>query len=119
MALSEQARSSIYNGLSNVVDQEAVAEMLSYFPIRDTDEPVTKDHLDTQIALIRSELHIELSALRNEIKDEVNEFRTETKDEMAKLRSTFESALREQLYWLVGTMITLFAICTTLILAVS
>lgn len=32
--------------------------------------------------------------------------------------SDFETAFREQLYWLVGTMITLFGISTTLILAV-
>jgi hypothetical protein len=162
VALSERARSNIYTGLSNVIDQEAVAEMLSHFPARDVDEAVTKEHLDTQIALIRSELHIEMSALRNEIKDDLNTLRNEIKDDLhatrtaaatardrlradlttaisrlqtdtttaisglqtdtttaiSGLRGDVENALRQQLYWLVGTMITLFAICTTLILTV-
>ena len=130
MALSEKARSTIYTGLSSVIDQEAVAEMLSHFPARDVDEPVTKDHLTTQFALARSELHIELATLRTDLQDEIaqtrtvltNEItqtRTDLTNEITQVRTDFERALREQLYWLIGTMITLFAICTTLILTLT
>lgn len=141
MSLSERARSNLYTGLSRIVDQEAVAEMLANFSARDVDEPVTKDHLDAQIALVRSELHVEIAGLRTEIKDEITGLRTEVKDGIMELRAEstsdtselrgdtqrsladlqghIETALRQQLYWLVGTMISLFAICTTLILALQ
>lgn len=119
MALSEKARSTIYTGLSSVIDQEAVAEMLSHFPARDVDEPVTKDHLTTQFALARSELHIELATLRTDLQDEIAQTRTDLTNEITQVRTDFERALREQLYWLIGTMITLFAICTTLILTLT
>ncbi len=50
MALTEKSRSALYQGLSNVVDEEAVQEMLSYFPARDVEEPVTKDLLRAELS---------------------------------------------------------------------
>ena len=150
MSLSERSRSSLYTGLSSIADEEAVAEMLANFPTRDVDDPITKDHLDSKVALLRSELHVEIAGLRAEIKDEIGGLRAELKGEIAGLRTELkgdiaelrtelkgditelrgdlykglaaqqthlETAMRQQLYWLVGTMITLFALCTTLIVA--
>jgi hypothetical protein len=50
MAISEKSRSALYQGLAPIAGEEAVGEMLSFFPARDVDEPVTKDFL-------RAELH--------------------------------------------------------------
>jgi hypothetical protein len=44
MPLSEKSRSALYQGLVSAVrDEEAVAEMMAYFPARDVEEPVTKE----------------------------------------------------------------------------
>lgn len=51
MSLSEKSRSALYVGLTGLVeDEEAVGEMLSYFPARDVEEPVTKEFLRAELA---------------------------------------------------------------------
>ena len=51
MALTERSRSAIYLGLTNVIDDDqAVEEMLSYFPARDVEEPVTKEYFRAEMA---------------------------------------------------------------------
>jgi len=58
MALSERSRSALCHGLSDVIgDEEAVGEMMSYFPARDVDEPATRDFVAAQIADVRGEIH--------------------------------------------------------------
>jgi len=55
MALTERSRSALYRGLSEVLhDEEAVGEMLSYFPARDVDEPASRDFVDARIAHVES-----------------------------------------------------------------
>ena len=83
MALTEKNRSALYQGLSNIVNEEAVEEMLSYFPARDVEEPVTKEILHAELALVRTELHTEIAQVRVEIAD----LRTELKDDIAELRT--------------------------------
>lgn len=56
MALSESSRSQIYQGLVNFVGEEAIGEMMSHFPARDVEEPVTKEFLRAEIADVRSEI---------------------------------------------------------------
>ncbi|MBK6310372.1 MAG: hypothetical protein IPF42_07220 [Candidatus Microthrix sp.] len=41
MALTNKSRTAIYSGLTDIIDEDAVEEMLTNFPARDTDEPVT------------------------------------------------------------------------------
>ena len=51
VALSEKHRSTLYQGLVDLIpDEQAVEEMLSYFPARDVEEPVTKDYLRAEMA---------------------------------------------------------------------
>ena len=50
MALSEKSRSALYQGLSNVAYEEAVQEMLSHFPARDVEEPVTQEFLRAELS---------------------------------------------------------------------
>jgi len=51
VALTERSRSAIYLGLTNVIDDDqAVEEMLSYFPARDVEEPVTKEYFRAEMA---------------------------------------------------------------------
>jgi hypothetical protein len=57
MAISEKSRSALYQGLAPIAGEEAVGEMLSFFPARDVDEPVTKEFLRAEIADLRAEMH--------------------------------------------------------------
>ena len=63
MAISEKSRSALYQGLVPIAGEEAVGEMLSYFPSRDVDEPVSKELLRAEIADLRSEMHRSLNIL--------------------------------------------------------
>lgn len=56
MALSEKLRSSIYRHLSPIIGEEETAAVLSHFPARDVEEPVTKEHLQLELALVRSDI---------------------------------------------------------------
>lgn len=93
MAISERSRSAIYVGLATVIDEEAVQEMLSYFPARDLEEPVTRDFL-----------HAEMADLRTEMRTEMAEFQTKVQDVM-----------RQQTQWLLGVMITLSALIMAMV----
>jgi hypothetical protein len=57
MAMSAKTRSTIYQGLQPIVGEEAVGEMLSYFPARDVEEPATKEFVRAEIEALRSEMH--------------------------------------------------------------
>jgi hypothetical protein len=57
VAISEKSRSALYQGLVPIAGEEAVGEMLSYFPARDVEEPVTKQLLRAEIAGLRTEMH--------------------------------------------------------------
>ncbi len=99
MALTEKSRSALYLGLSHVIDEEAVEEMLSYFPARDVEESVTKEFLRAELAelemrlseSLRSELHSEVGALRGEVQELRGEFRSELQSEVGSLRSELQS----------------------------
>lgn len=100
MALTERSRSTLYQGLTRLLhDDQAVAEMLSYFPARDVEEPVTKDFLRAEMADLRTEM----AELRTELRAEMAELRTDFRVEL-------QVALRAQTQWLVGLMVTLAAV---------
>ena len=56
MALSQKNRSSIYQGLTPIIGEEAAEAMLSQFPARELDEPVTKEFVRAEIAEVRAEI---------------------------------------------------------------
>ena len=67
MALTHQHRVALYEGLSGIVDEEAVNEMLAYFPTRDGDEPINKDFLRAEMSDLRTELHQDMSDLEHRL----------------------------------------------------
>ncbi|MBS1836305.1 MAG: hypothetical protein JST64_01275 [Actinobacteria bacterium] len=73
MALTERSRSALYLGLRNVVDEEALQEMLSFFPARDVEEPVSKEFLRAEIADLRTELKGDMADLENRILDRMDQ----------------------------------------------
>lgn len=64
MALSERHRAVLYRRLSSLVDdEEAVGEMLSYFPAREGEEPASKDLVRAEVASLRADLHAEVNRM--------------------------------------------------------
>ena len=98
MALSEKSRSELYQALEGLAGPEAVEEMLSYFPARDVEEPVTREHLDRRFA----EVQTSMAELRTELQTSVAELRTElhtsiaeVKTSMAELRTESQTSIAE------------------------
>ena len=63
--------------------------MLSQFPSRDLDEPVTNEFVRAEIADVRAQLHTEIAAVRCEIAD---------------LRTELHDSLRQMAIWFAGAM---------------
>ncbi len=73
MALLEKHRSIIYAHFVETIGEEAAEAMLSQFPARDLDEPVTKEFVEVQIAEVRREI----AELRGEMHTEFAQVRLE------------------------------------------
>jgi hypothetical protein len=67
VALSQKHRSSLYQHLAPLVGEEEAEALLSEFPSRDLDEPVTKEFVRAEIAEVRADLTGEISGLRAEM----------------------------------------------------
>jgi hypothetical protein len=95
MSLTLKSRTEIYRALSELgTDPDAVEELLSHFPSRDLDEPVTKEFHRAESATLRTEMAEGYGQLRTEMADgaarlrtEMAELRTEVRAEIAELRT--------------------------------
>ena len=112
MPLTERSRHKLYETFTALIDDEtAVQEMLSYFPARDVEEPVTKDFL-------RAELQTEIGAVRLEVGELRAELRTEigaVRAEIGALRTEMHQMARATQTWIISTGLSLAG----LILAVA
>lgn len=76
MALTQRSRTALYQGLTQLIqDDQAVEEMLSYFPSRDVEEPVTKEFVRAEIAEVRAEmaeLRAEMAEMRADLHTEMH-----------------------------------------------
>jgi len=106
VSLSEKSRSALYLGLRNIIDEEALQEMLSHFPARDLDEPVTNDGLRASMADLRAELKGEMAQIRAEMAA----LRAELKGDMAALEQRLIDRMNRMQRWNIVTMIALAAV---------
>jgi len=105
MALSERSRSVLYQGFMTVVeDEQAVQEMMGYFPARDLEEPVTRDFLHaelsgmrTELVEFKSEMRAEMAAFKDEMRAEMASFKDEMRAEMAAFKDEIRVELSTQL----------------------
>ena len=125
MALSTRHRSSIFQTLSPILGEEEAEAMLSQFPARDLDEPVTKEFVRAELADTRAERRAEIADVRAEVgglraelraeiadvRAEVGELRGELRSEIgqvraeiAQLEARINDRFREQTMWMAGTM---------------
>ncbi len=81
--------------------------MLSYFPARDVQEPVTREHLSTEFAALRF-------GIRAELHDGSNGFG----GEMAGLREDLRGDRRRQFCWQMGATLTMIASMVAVLVAV-
>ena len=89
MALTERSRSALYQKLSDLLDEEeAVSQMLSYFPARDVDEPASKEHIDARLSQMEARL-------TEKFNEQMNAFN-------AQMRSTIQ--------WTLGAMVALIGL---------
>ena len=76
MALTQRSRTALYRGLTQLIqDDQAVEEMLSYFPSRDVEEPVTKEFVRAEIAGVRAEIagvRAEMAEMRADLQTEMH-----------------------------------------------
>ena len=89
MAISEKSRSVIYRSFSDLLGEEATADMLAHFPSRDVDEPATKADLAVlrgEMGELRAEMRGEMGELRAELRGEMGELRAELRGEIGELR---------------------------------
>ncbi len=78
MSLSEKRRSSIYLTLAPMLGEEEAEALLSQFPARELDEPVTKEFVRAEIAGVRTEM----AEMRAAIEGSISELRTELYDRL-------------------------------------
>jgi hypothetical protein len=94
MALSEKHRSSIYQGLLQFLGEEEAQALLSQFPARDLDEPVTKEFVRAEISEVRSELRTEIADLRSAMHQG-----------FGAIRADMHERFREMTMWVAGALI--------------
>jgi len=115
MSLTERSRHKLYETFTDLVgDDQAVEEMLSYFPARDVEEPVTKEYLRAELAVVRTEigdlrteLHTEIGKLRTELHTEIGGLRGELHAEIGGLRAEVVQMAKTTQTWVISTGISL------------
>lgn len=127
MAISEAARSDLYNVLSRVIGPDPAETLMSAVPLHDLDEVATKGDLAesreatrADIAELRTELKTEIAELRTEVRTGLAEvrtemagFHTELKTDIAHLRAEFKTDLAYEVGGLRKTMGTWMLTLTT------
>ena len=117
MSLTERSRAALYQGLITVInDEQAVQEMMSYFPARDVEEPVTKEFLRAELAANREQICTEL---RSEMLTLGRELRVEMaaqRDELSAATATLGRDLRSEIHRLalinIGSLVAFAGVVT-------
>jgi len=122
MTLSERSRSVLYQGFMSVVeDEQAVQEMMGYFPARDLEEPMTRDFLHAELSGMRTELvefksgmRSEMASFKDEMRSEMvsfkDEMRTELSSQLEAMRTEFRSELHRVFGWNLAAFVSLAAV---------
>jgi len=98
VALTEQHRNTLYQGLTQAVgDEEAVAAMLSQFPAGD-EELATKSFVRTELGRLESKMEVGFATIRQEMAEQ-------TRD----LMSYMHTEMRRWFIWSYGALFVLLA----------
>lgn len=92
MALSQQHRSAIYAAWEPQLGSEVAEALISQFPARDLDEPVTKDFVRAEVSDLRGDMQAEFGKVRGEIQAEFGKVRGEIGDLRTEMLERFREA---------------------------
>jgi hypothetical protein len=106
MALSQKHRSNLYRDLAPIVGEEEAEALLSQFPSRDLDEPVTKEFVRAEISDVRAEI----GGLRAEMHSEIGGLRAEMHRGFADINEKF----RQQTIWIASATVVAVGIAAGL-----
>jgi hypothetical protein len=110
VALTERSRSALYQGLTDLIEDEvAVGELLSYFPARDVEEPATKE----LVAVTAADLRADLSDLRADFSDLRADFaglRAELAAMESRLTAQAAAQLRTSIQWTLGALVSVIGL---------
>lgn len=110
MAMTQRSRSVLHRGLSDLLDdEEAVGEMLSYFPANEREEPLAKadlDELASQMEIRFSQVEIRFSQVETQLAQMEIRLTTMLTDHMAR----FNAQLRTMVQWTFGAMVGLIGL---------
>lgn len=119
MSLTERHRSAIYQGLIAVVeDPEAVEAMLSQFPTRELDEPVTRDVLRAELADSDRRIETRMTATADDLRAELAEGERRTETRMTAVADGLRAEIHAAMRWTITTMIALTAMIIAVMNAV-
>ena len=110
MALTEKSRSALYQGLSTIADEQAVQEMLSYFPARDVEEPVTKEFLRAELSDVEHSIRSDMSAMETGIRADMSAMETGIRADMSAMELRLTERIDRAFRWNIITMITIAAV---------
>jgi len=133
VALSQRHRSEIYNVWAPQLGEEVAEALISHFPSRDLDEPVTKEFVQIQVAELRGEVHDGDASLRSEIAElrgemhqgfaglraEIAGVRTEVSDLRGEFRAELQSELRKFALFVAGMQVTTIAAVVSIMSALG
>lgn len=100
MTLRQRSRAAIYTGLKDLIEEEAVEDLLAEFPSTEGEEAISRDFLRAEM----SDLRAEMSDLRSELRGEMSDLRSELRGEMSELRAELHHELRRQTQLMVGLL---------------
>ena len=112
---SEPARLKLYDEARNVFSEQAADTLMESLPPIPYPDLTTKDDLYAVKADLRTELRVGLAELRTELKDEMHAGFAKVYADMHTGFARVDTNLRTQLYWMIGTMVTLFGVLAALI----
>jgi len=113
MALTERSRAALFRGLSDLLDdEEAVGELLGYFPARDADEPASRDVVDARIGGLEArfdalDARIDALDVRMRAGFEIVDARMATgfAEQREAMTSALHAEVRTMTRWAVGTIV--------------
>jgi hypothetical protein len=113
VALTEQHRNTLYQGLTEAVgDEEAVAAMLSQLPAREADEPATKDFVRAEVADVRADVadaRTEIARLDSKVDVGFAELEARMVQRFADVKEYVHEELRRYVLWHFVSMFVLLA----------
>ena len=115
MALTERSRSALFRGLSDVLDdEEAVGELLSYFPTRDMDEPASRDFVDARFTAVDARLDVLEARIEAGFESVDARMRAGLAEHREATQAAMHAEIRSLTRWAVGTIVALFGLLIAL-----